>query len=251
MPVRQFAKVAALIACLSTATVAGPTKPTRHEAAATEADKALKRKLYGACTQCEPTWGSEEYSGIPQKTASAPLPANLDARRRAIIQQAAAGIGKVVECADPSKPKQRLGADFLAQVFRKSLGDSTHDKEAAQTSHGPTDWCGLYAVASAINAGVDTKWGTEARPTWISHTQPKPGAKELQYAHPVKLPRIAGSAGIQPGDIMQIEHNQHLAVVERVTDTSIFTIDGNMKCGGIYRNARARKLVKGYYRTVP
>ena len=252
-------RLALALACAILAThlaaAAAPPKPAvtkspQRVAAEKAVDKAVDKQLYGACTQCAPTWGSPEYSGTPQKNPP-PGAAPANALRQRIIKAAAEGIGKVLECQDSKNPRQRMGADLLAQVFESSLGNKSAEKEARQIPHGKIDWCGIYAVAMAKKAGVDTGWGIEPSAEWRQHTKPTPGPRELQYAHPKKLQRMPGSEGLQAGDIMQIAHNQHLAIVERVTADTVYTIDGNMKCGGIYRNSRPRSQVIGYYRTVP
>ncbi len=92
-------------------------------------------------------------------------------------------------------------------------------------------WCGIFALWCYRQAGLtDKKW-----------------VDRLGFAEGY-LPHVFGIP--EPGDLAYYERGQHYAIVERVADGYVYTIDGNAKTApleGVETRRRPITEAKGYY----
>lgn len=105
------------------------------------------------------------------------LPGPENETRQKLLQEAAALIDKVSDCGGAGGEKK--GADVLEDLYKTAFDMDTLPagwspkirKANGGQWKGPWSWCGVYAVAAAKKAGVETHWGglkKGEKPPWDS-----------------------------------------------------------------------------------
>lgn len=104
-------------------------------------------------------------------------------------------------------------------------------KRIPQPGTGGVSWCGIFATWCARRAGVATKWTAGLGPTGLA--------------------KVAGSVGMQPGDIV-VEKGAtvHHYVVASIDGDQIVSVNGNSDAQSILVKPKSRAGVWYYYRTV-
>jgi hypothetical protein len=151
---------------------------------------------------------------------------------------------------DPQDPDHYV---YVTDPKHPDLDDPLHFMQPKRikvdVDHGKiNEWCGIFALwatktgANASSDPSDADAVSKIQATfWRSRGKDGWGVDGLELK--------PGYAGIQPGDIAYFRGNlQHQAIVERVLNGRIYTIDGNQECQQVGRVDRDIREVAGYYR---
>lgn len=104
-------------------------------------------------------------------------------------------------------------------------------KRIPQPGTGGVSWCGIFATWCVRRAGVETKWVAGMGPTGLF--------------------KVAGSVGMQPGDIaVEKGDTVHHYVVASIAGDQIVSVNGNSDAQSILVKPKTRAGVWYYYRTV-
>jgi len=161
----------------------------------------------------------------------------LSAARANVLSTAAQYLRAVSDCGG-SPVSDKFGADVLVGIYQEAFQakfDKTWTpmirKATSGWKAGPYSWCGIWAVAVLRNAGVkDIVWGT--------------GGIEGRKA-------IAGNKGVRPGDVaIWAGGLNHHNIVEKIEGQTVYTLDGNQDCSGIFRRSRPLSQMAGYYNVI-
>lgn len=101
---------------------------------------------------------------------------------------------------------------------------------------GEADWCGAFALWCLHQARLALDWFWEI---------------EQGFALSDKHQSLPMTKSPLPGDMAYFDHNQHMAVVERVTPTTVNLVNGNGNAGAVTRSTELRSSVTAFFSIAP
>lgn len=88
-------------------------------------------------------------------------------------------------------------------------------------------WCGIFATWVLQQAGLPVRW--------------------RRFSGVIGVPKISGSAGMQPGDIA-VQTNTHHFIVTGIQGNQVMSINGNSDFQSILVKPQQRSSIQAYYR---
>ena len=142
------------------------------------------------------------------------------------------------------KKADNHGARFRREIVRQARLDwldpyDTADEYNAEigwrTGHND-DWCGTWAGAVAVRAGLAKTIALRVMPSTYrlaTDVEGEPGWSSVDY----NPPEPVAPADVQPGDIVAVKtsggktYGDHIAIVYAVLGDKIYTYEGNTRAG--------------------